>query len=320
MPDAPADDHGHAHGLEVPDARDRQFLGASASVGLHTDVGAGSAFVANLTHSHRAPAIEELYNFGPHVGNLAFEVGNPTLDAETTLGVDVSFRHQAGRVRSNLNAYVYSIDNFIFGDRTGEIEDNLPVLDFIQGDSRFVGFDAKSSVQLAGDAWATLGIGYVDATLTTTGDPLPRIPPLRGTVSLDVPYGGFTFSPQLEFAGQQARVFRGETETNGYSIVNLRASYVWPRQHAAHILSFTGYNLTNELYRNHTSFIKDLAPEMGRGGPGELLGAVLLGVCAIERNGVSSATQTPGAVGAGAERGALATGLAALGKVMERGG
>ena len=35
------------------------------------------------------------------------------------------------------------------------------------------------------------------------------------------------------------------------------------------------------------------------------------GVCAVERNGVSSAAQTPGAVGAGAERGALATGLAA---------
>ena len=255
----------HSHGLEVPDARDRQFLGASTSVGLHTDVGAGSAFVANLTHSHRAPALEELYNFGPHVGNLSFEVGNPNLDAETTLGLDVSFRHQAGRVRSNLNAYVYSIDNFIFGNYTGEVQGTLPVLDFLQGDSRFVGVDARSSVRLGGNAWATLGIGYVDATLTTTGEPLPRIPPLRGTVSLDVPYGGFTFGPQLEFAGRQADVFRDETETNGYSVVNLRASYVWPRQHAAHILSFTGYNLTNELYRNHTSFIKDLAPEMGRG-------------------------------------------------------
>ena len=43
------------------------------------------------------------------------------------------------------------------------------------------------------------------------------------------------------------------------------ASYVWARQHMAHVLSFTGYNLTNVLYRNHMSFIKDLAPEVGRG-------------------------------------------------------
>ena len=78
-----------------------------------------------------------------HVGNLAFEVGNPNLDAETTLGIDLSLRHQTRRVRGDFNVYFYDIDNFIFGDRTDEVADNLPVLHFIQGDSRFVGFDAR---------------------------------------------------------------------------------------------------------------------------------------------------------------------------------
>ena len=258
------DDHDHG-GLVAPDPRDRQFLGSSASFGLHTDLGAGSAFVANVTSSHRAPALEELFNFGPHVGNLAFEIGNPDLDAETTLGLDLSLRHQSESARASMNFYVYGIDNFIFGERTGGEADGLAVLDFHQGDSRFRGWDARASFRLGGRAWTTLGIGYVDARLTATNEPLPRIPPLRGTLSLDLPYGGFTVSPELEFAGAQDRVFHDETETEGYSVVNLRASYVWPRQSAAHILSFTGYNLTNALYRNHTSFIKDLAPEMGRG-------------------------------------------------------
>ncbi len=61
------------------------------------------------------------------------------------------------------------------------------------------------------------------------------------------------------------QVFRNETETDGYSVFNLKASYVWPRQHMVHILSVSGYNLTDELYRSHTSFIKNLAPEVGRG-------------------------------------------------------
>ena len=266
--DEDEDDHDHdedEHVLVVPDPRDRQFLGASASIGIHADLGANTAFVANFTHSHRAPALEELYNFGPHIGNLAFEVGNPNLDSETTLGLDVSLRTRAGRVRSELNGYVYDIDGFIFGDRTDELRDNLPVLDFTQGDSRFVGFDARGSLRLAGQAWATLGIGYVDAKLTATNEPLPRIPPLRGTLTLDVPYGGFTLSPQIMYAARQDAVFRGETETAGYSVLNVHASYTWPRQHAAHVVTFTGYNLTNTTYRNHTSFIKDLAPEMGRG-------------------------------------------------------
>ena len=263
------DDHDDHEGEEVvivvPDPRDRDFLGASASIGLHADLGGGSAFVANLTQSHRAPALEELYNFGPHVGSLSFDVGNPDLDAETTLGLDLSLRHQSGRVRGDVNFFVYDIENFIFGDRTDAVLDNLPVFNFLQSDSRFVGMDARGSFRLAGQAWATLGLGYVDAKLTAADEALPRIPPLRGTLSLDIPYRGFTVSPELIFAAKQDNVYRGETETDGYVVADLRASHVWPRQHTAHILTFTAYNLTNVLYRNHTSFIKDLAPEMGRG-------------------------------------------------------
>ena len=249
----------------APDPRDRQFLGSSASVGVHADLGADGAFVANVTTSHRAPAIEELYNFGPHAGTRSFDVGNPDLDAETTVGLDLSLRHRSERARADLNFYVYEIDNFIFGEHTEEFRDGLAVLDFHQGDSRFVGWDASGSVRLGNRAWTTLGVGRVDARLTANDEPLPRIPPLRATWSLDLPWRGFTVSPELEFAATQDRVFHGETETDGYSVVNLRASYVWPLQHAAHVLTFTGYNLTNALYRNHTSFIKDLAPEMGRG-------------------------------------------------------
>ena len=260
------DDHeeGGEHPLEAPDARDRRFEGASASVGLHTDLGAGNALVANVTRSHRAPAVEELYNFGPHVGTLSFDIGNPDLDAESTLGLDLSLRHRSDGFRGELNFFMYDIDNFVFGNRSGAVADNLPVFNILQGDSRFSGFDARGSTRLGG-TWLTLGLGYVDAKLTATGEALPRIPPLRGTLDLDIPYGGFTLSPQVEIAGRQADVFRGETETEGYSVVNLRASYVWPRQDISHILSFTGYNLTNTLYRNHTSYIKDRAPEMGRG-------------------------------------------------------
>ena len=76
-------------------------------------------------------------------------------------------------MRGEANFYVYDIENFIFRDLTDEIVDNLRVLDIRQGDSRFVGFDARGSFWLGGDVWATLGIGYVNATLTTTNEALP---------------------------------------------------------------------------------------------------------------------------------------------------
>ena len=252
-------------GVEPPEVRDRDFTGMSASVGFQTNLGEDATFVTNVTRSYRAPALEELYNFGPHVGNLLFEIGNPDLEREATLGLDLSVRHQSPRLRGNFNFYVYDIDNFVFSAVTDEVIDGLSVAEFLQGDSRFIGFDAKGSVRLGEQVWLNLGLGLVDAELTTTNEALPRIPPLRGQLSVDVPYRGFTITPEWIFASRQDRVFREETETDGSSVLNVRASYVWPSQHMVHIVSVAGYNLTNELYRNHTSFIKDLAPEIGRG-------------------------------------------------------
>ena len=258
-------DHAENGRVEPPEVRDRDFTGLSASVGLQTDLGADATFVTNVTRSYRAPALEELYNFGPHVGNLLFEIGNPDLEREATLGLDLSIRHHSTRLRGDFNFYVYDIDNFVFAAVTDEVIDGLSVAEYLQGDSRFIGFDAKGSVRLGEQVWLNLGLGLVDAELTRTNEALPRIPPLRGQLSVDVPYRGFTITPEWIFASKQDRVFRDETETDGYSVLNVRASYVWPRQHLVHILSVAGYNLTNELYRNHTSFIKDLAPEIGRG-------------------------------------------------------
>ena len=252
-------------GVEPPEVRDRDFTGMSASVGFQTDLGADATFVTNVTRSYRAPALEELYNFGPHVGNLLFEIGNPDLEREATLGLDLSVRHQSTRLRGDFNFYVYDIDNFVFAAVTDQVIDGLSVAPYLQGDSRFIGFDAKGSARLGEQVWVNLGLGLVDAELTRTNEALPRIPPLRGQLSVDVPYRGFTITPEWIFASRQDRVFRHETETDGYSILNVRASYVWPRQHMVHIVSVAGYNLTNQLYRNHTSFIKDLAPEIGRG-------------------------------------------------------
>ena len=82
---------------------------------------------------------------------------------------------------------------------------------------------------------------------------------------MDVPYANFTFSPEVIIAAQQKNVFRNETATNGYSVANLKVSYILPTVHMAHIVSATAYNLTNALYRHHTSVIKDFVPQIGRG-------------------------------------------------------
>lgn len=248
-----------------PDVRDRDFTGFSGSAGIHIDLSRRAAIVANVTRASRAPALEELYNFGPHIGNLAFEVGNPDLSTESTLGFDLSFRARGARAHGEVNVYTYGIGDFVFLDVQDVEVDGLRLATFAQADSRFTGVDASAHVEFTPWLHVNADLGYVRATLDGTGEHLPRIPALQGRLELEIPWGQLTISPELVMTARQSRVFRDETPTPGSTILNIGAMYVLGQQHLTHIFTVEGYNLTNEVHRLHTSFIKDLAPEMGRG-------------------------------------------------------
>ncbi len=258
-------DHGSEEGDEIADAVKRTFTGASASAGLHVNTWRGGALVVNYAHSYRAPSLEELYNFGPHAGTRAFEIGNPALLAETGDGIELSLRQNSERLRGELNLFYYNFDNFVFPFATGEVEDGLQVIDFTQRNARFLGTEANLDLNLNPKLWLNLGMDFVDAQDTDMNTPLPRIPPLRGKVGFDFNHLGFRIKPELILASQQDQTFTGETRTPGYGVVNLKASYTYAQQHLAHQFAVKVFNLSDRLYRNHSSFIKDLAPEIGRG-------------------------------------------------------
>ena len=243
----------------------RSFTGFSGAIGLRVPVWEGGSFVANYTHSYRAPALEELYNLGPHPGNQAFEIGDPLLNRERGDGIDFGFRQSSKRVRAEANGFFYNFNDFIFLAPTGEIEDDLIVAEYRQGTTRYAGMEARFDVELHPNVWLNLGADYVNAELTETSTPLPRIPPLRGRAGFEIRYKGLTLNPEAIIAKDQEKLFPNETRTAGYTTFSLGGSYLIARQHYAHIISFNFFNLGDRLYRNHLSFIKEFAPEIGRG-------------------------------------------------------
>lgn len=243
----------------------RSFTGFSGSVGVSQKLWNGGALAVNYSHAYRAPALEELYNNGPHPGNATFEIGNPNLTRERNDGIDVSLRHQSSRLRGELNFFAYHFSNFIYFAPTGEFEDGLPVADYAQGNSNFRGFEAKLDVGLHRNFWLNLGSDAVRARLTEGDTPLPRIPPVRGRIGFDARYKGLSFKPEVVLANSQTGVFTTETPTAGYAVVNMQGSYTLSRPHHLQIFSANFFNLGDNLYRNHLSFLKAFAPEIGRG-------------------------------------------------------
>lgn len=243
----------------------RSFTGFSAALGVRVPTWRGGSFVANYSHSYRAPSLEELYNNGPHPGNLAFEIGDPNLKRELGEGLDFGLRHSSKRLRFEANGFYYHIQDFVFLAPTGDIEDDLIVAEYRQGTTRYAGTEARLDTQLHPAVWLNVGADYVNAELTSSGTPLPRIPPLRVRTGLEIRYKGLLLNPEVVMANHQDRLFPTETRTAGYTVFGLSGSYLIAQQHAAHIISFNAFNLGDRLYRNHLSFIKEFAPEMGRG-------------------------------------------------------
>ncbi len=243
----------------------RSFTGFSGSAGAILPVGSWSSLLASFSHSYRAPAIEELYNYGPHHGNLAFEIGNPDLKRERGLGLELAWRVRARRLRSEIHAFSYRLDDYVYLAPTGHIEHGLIEAAYQQAGSRYMGTEARLEAALHGDVWLKLGFDAVDAQLRTTRQPLPRIPPARGRIGLDARWKGFQLRPELVLAAPQSQLYMNETRTAGYAALNLGFGYLWAQTHVLHSFSATVFNAADRLYRNHVSLIKDYAPEIGRG-------------------------------------------------------
>lgn len=245
--------------------RERNFTGFSGGAGVSVPIDKSSVFVANYSHAYRAPALEELYANGPHPGLMVFEVGDVNLRRERMNGVDVSYRRQDGRFKTEANFFNYWLGSQVFLAPTGTIEDGLARALYSQGNTRYTGFDARLQAGLNRYAWLNVGFDAVRTELTSTNMSLPRTPPVRGKLGLDLRKGHFNVMPEVILTARQERVFTNETTTDGYVTMNVRSGYTMVRQHTIHFFGVNWFNANNRFYRNHLSFIKDYAPEIGRG-------------------------------------------------------
>lgn len=244
----------------------RTFNGVSASAGAAIPLWAGGSFVANYMHSYRAPAMEELYNRGPHPGNGTYEIGDSTLQRELGESIEIALRQRSRRFRAEAQLFRYQMHDFVYFNPTGEFEDGLPVAEYEQAGARYLGAEARTEFNLYQPLWLTLGFDAVDANLTTAGRAnLPRIPPVRGRAGLSWYWRSLTVRPELVMANRQWQIAPNEKKTAGYAVVHLTAMYTITGQHFMHTLQATTFNLGDRLYRNHLSLIKQFAPEIGRG-------------------------------------------------------
>lgn len=242
--------------------------GVSGSLGLVWLPGDDYAVSLALSRSVKLPNAEELFSNGPHIATDAFEIGDPDLKAETNLGAELAFRKRTGRLTGEVSLFENRFDGFIFEQLTGEEEDGLQVLRFAQRDARFRGGEISGLYEIyhaePHHVDAEFGFDSVQAELRDTGEPLPRIPPRRYRLALH--YRGENLDGSVEGVrlDGQDRAGAFETPTEGATLLNATLGYRFITPGAVVGVLLRGTNLTDELARNHVSFLKDVAPLPGR--------------------------------------------------------
>ena len=250
----------------IGDIRDRTFNAASGSLGLLFDAGSGVSLGASVARAFRTPDISELYSEGPHLAAYVYEVGNPSLDTEVGTGFDAFARLSTETVEAEVAAFYNDISGYVYGEETGEISSvGLPVYQFTGNDAVLKGFEGSLDWRAVGDLVVQGTASYVRGTLDETDQPLPLIPPLHGRVALEYAPTSWFARAEAELAARQDRVAEFETETPGYAVFHLSAGLRFALGGRLNVLTVGVENLTDEVYRNHLSRVKEIMPEAGRG-------------------------------------------------------
>ena len=234
-----------------------------------------------VTRSSRAPQVQELLSDGFHHATRSWERGDTSLKEETSYNLDLGYRFRSDWMRAELDLFHNWSSDYIYQRRTGEFLDEegnsehcddsycVPVLQSSQSDAIFKGYEAKLIFPMMENHYGllelTLFSDYTRGEFVNGAD-VPRMPPLRYGFQLDYNLDKLSSYLRLTQADEQPYAGDFETPTDSYVLFNVGVNYQIKAYDDAKLMLFAkGNNLLNENIRNATSYLRNFAPEAGRG-------------------------------------------------------
>jgi iron complex outermembrane receptor protein len=285
------EDHGDIDNFTIDDGI------SSFAVSIGRDLSDTLELNLGFSSVERLPSVIELFMNGPHMATGRFEVGDPTLSAETSNNFDISLNFDNGEYFAYASFFINDVDNYIAlideedhheGEEKGEHEgchekdDDVhpageephphPELElicakYVQEDAEFDGYEIEFGRTFdigAGVMTLSFGRDVVNAQFTD-GHNVPRINPARNVYSLSYAQDDIVFKLHLKDVEKQNDVGEGETATAGYQMLDTRLTRTFDLSGKSKLkVSLFGRNLLDEAARNHSSFVKNEVPLPGR--------------------------------------------------------
>ena len=239
----------------------------------------------NIALVNRTPSAMELFMNGEHLAVARYEVGDANLDMERSNNLDFNLRYDDNTWFANASIYRNDVDNYIYlrdeseaeheeheaGDDDHEEEHhehgNLMLAEYMQSDATFSGYEIEIGRRFnvaGGELEVRLQRDQVKADFARGGS-VPRVTPSRNVLAVDYRRGLSRALLELQDVTSQNSISSFETPTSGYTLVNARLSHsIDLGDDAVLTISAFGRNLTDQVARSHTSFVKNEVPLAGR--------------------------------------------------------
>jgi len=255
---------------------DNSFTAGSVSSGAVYTLTPVWAVAATLSYTERAPTFYELYANGAHVATGTYERGDAGLGKEKAVASDLALRFDNQVHKGSIGVFYTHFSNYIGLLGTGRTLDEegeedvsgIPEYTYSGVRAWFAGVEAQDHWRLGDTPYGSFALessaDYTRAKNLDTGEPLPRIAPLRLRTGLLWNRDAWQARVDVEHASAQRRVPRNEGGTNGYTTLGASVGYGFDVGDSQWLAFVSGENLTNQTVRYASSILRDLAPAQGR--------------------------------------------------------
>ncbi len=219
--------------------------------------------IAKVNTAYRIPNINDLSSFG--LFDYGIEVPNTNLLPETSINYEIGIKHRSAKIRTSLFVFRNDLSNLIDRVRS-TYNDELfyngeEVYTKINSGNAFIqGFEFDIKYVLSSDLIVMNNMTYSYGQNKSKNEPMRRIPPLNGTLSIN--YNLIEFlSLRLDylFALKQNRLSSGDLDdhrisndgTPGWGVINVYTNHKF----GDFYISVGINNIFNEAYRMHGSGI-----------------------------------------------------------------
>jgi len=200
--------------LLVRGVRTREFSAMTGAVGLRVPIFSGWSATVQVAKAFRPPSIEELFSAGPHLASYAYEIGDPDLEPEEGVGVDLLLNRTFSRGSLEIAGFRMETQGFIGFEPVVDSATGIPLRDPrlrryvvyapIQRHALISGMEMRARLFPLSGWSAEISADLLQGHMAG-GDPLPSIPPGSARAELRRTLGWAEVAADLDFRAPQRR-------------------------------------------------------------------------------------------------------------------